>query len=59
MAQYEGVTEDLRKLQSLLDDGVITGGGVHGEEAPALDQPALPACESWRRRRVRRCPQED
>ena len=39
----EGVTEDLRKLQSLLDDGVITESEFTEKKRQLLDQPVLPA----------------
>ena len=39
----EGVTESLRRLQSLLDDGVITESEFTEKKRQLLDQPALPA----------------
>ena len=39
----EGVTEDLRKLQSLLDDGVITESEFTEKKRQLLDQPATRA----------------
>ena len=39
----EGVSEDLRKLQSLLDDGVITESEFTEKKRQLLDQRALPA----------------
>ena len=47
------VDEDLRKLQSLLDDGVITESEFTEKKRQLLDQPALPAtttCASLRSR---------
>ena len=53
----EGITEDLRKLQSLLDDGVITEAEFTEKKRQLLDQPALRA--RARREVGRRRPQED
>ena len=39
----EGVTESLRSLQSLLDDGIITKADFEAKKRQLLDQPALPA----------------
>ena len=39
----EGVTESLRSLQSLLDDGVITESEFTEKKRQFLDQPVLPA----------------
>ena len=59
----EGVTESLRSLQSLLDDGIITEADFEAKKRQLLDQPALPTTRAappgetrFANRRARRRP---